>query len=388
MRLCEGVRCFASKSGQHLVNAVLDLSAVNDGLKRRGVRFKVEQVREGLWLRGTFRQIDGSSKRQRLSLALKATPQNLLEAESRCLDLARVIASEGHLPLTLPWEQAAPDPNEVVKAPTMLTVSQAVERLEADFWQGRIKTAAATRTWQRLKAETDRLPESATLSMDLLVAVGDQQEPGSRTRQESLKVFKRLAKLVGLEGTDRLDALRTTYEPSSRTIPTDEQLKTLLEAMDPNHRWAWPLWALVNFGCRPAEVFSLTLNGDKTAEVLTVKRKDRAPTWRTALQLKVSDLELERSVPWDVTAPDKYDSLEARRLNQNWGKWLNGKWSKGIAPGLQLYDIRHAWAVRSIRKNLNASLCARCMGHSLDTHSRTYHRWMSQNDIAAVAANL
>ena len=61
MRLHEGMRCFAGKSGQHLVNAVLDLGAVNDGLKRRGVRFKVEQVREGLWLRGTFRQMTAAA---------------------------------------------------------------------------------------------------------------------------------------------------------------------------------------------------------------------------------------------------------------------------------------------------------------------------------------
>ena len=79
----------------------------------------------------------------------------------------------------------------------MLTVGEALTRLEQDVCKNTIRTSATERTWSRLKAETDRLPQAATLTMDLLVAVGDQQTPGSRTRQESLKVFKRLAVLVG-----------------------------------------------------------------------------------------------------------------------------------------------------------------------------------------------
>ena len=74
--------------------------------------------------------------------------------------------------------------------------------------------------------------------MDLLVAVGEQQQPGSRTRPEFLKVAKRLAVLVGIEGTDRLDAIRTPYEPAERELPTEEQLVALLEAMPKGHQWS------------------------------------------------------------------------------------------------------------------------------------------------------
>jgi pyridoxine 5'-phosphate synthase PdxJ len=37
---------------------------------------------------------------------------------------------------------------------------------------------------------------------------------------------------------------------------------------------------------------------------------------------------------------------------------------------------------------LNASLAAKTMGHSLDVHHRTYHRWLEQQDVATVAATL
>jgi hypothetical protein len=53
----------------------------------------------------------------------------------------------------------------------------------------------------------------------------------SRSRLEACKVFKRLAKLAGLEDTDRLDAFRTPYEPGQREIPSESKLCELL------HTW-------------------------------------------------------------------------------------------------------------------------------------------------------
>ena len=53
-------------------------------------------------------------------------------------------------------------------------------------------------------------------------------------------------------------------------------------------------------------------------------------------------------------------------------------------PDVDLYDLRHAWALRSIRKNLNASLAAKTKSHSLDVHHRTYHRLLETADMAGV----
>ena len=102
-------------------------------------------------------------------------------------------------------------------------MGEAVTQLKQDFWKDKIRTSAAERTWSRLRTEKDQLPQAATLTMDLLVAVGDQQTPGSRTRQEPLKVFKRLADLMGVDGTERLDAIKTPYEPGVPEEPSDEK---------------------------------------------------------------------------------------------------------------------------------------------------------------------
>ena len=89
-----------------------------------------------------------------------------------------------------------------------------------------------------------------------------------------------------------------------------------------------------------------------------------------------------RSVPLNVNAPATYDSLETKRVTQSWGVWL-----KSNAPGLHLYDLCHAWAVRSIRQAVPTGLAAKTMVHDIAVHSRTYHRWLDKADVAAFIAS-
>ena len=118
--------------------------------------------------------------------------------------------------------------------------------------------------------------------------------------------------------------------------------------------------------------------------MLTSKRKGKLPTWRTALAQPVAgDAPGERSVPWDVTAPSKYNSAQAQLQCDRW----QGLLRRGVA-GAQLYDLRHAWGIRSISKLPSTSIVPKCMGHDIAVNHRTYHRWLDQADIAAVAAAL
>lgn len=73
--------------------------------------------------------------------------------------------------------------------------------------------------------------------------------------------------------------------------------------------------------------------------------------------------------------------MEAKRLTDHWAKWL-----KARAPGLRLYDLRHSWAIRSIRTNVPTGLAARCMGHDIAVHCSTYHHALQQSDVAAFMA--
>jgi integrase len=44
------------------------------------------------------------------------------------------------------------------------------------------------------------------------------------------------------------------------------------------------------------------------------------------------------------------------------------------------YDLRHAWAVRTIHIGLPDTVAARMMGHSVGIHNRTYHHWITRRD--------
>ena len=50
------------------------------------------------------------------------------------------------------------------------------------------------------------------------------------------------------------------------------------------------------------------------------------------------------------------------------------------AVGFSPYDLRHAWAVRTIHLGLPDTVAARMMGHSVAIHTRTYHHWITHRD--------
>ena len=360
------------------------VSKTSEALNARGIRGSMAVYRGGFYWRGVYTDANGKRAQRRVKLDVAANPGQLVTAESRVIELASAISKTGILPSPLPWVAPTVIPtNNNHRNP--VTVAAAVAMLEVDFWKGKDRSnSAALRTWQRLEAETRRLPQAATINTDLLIAVAETTKSNSRTRLEACKVFKRLGVLVALAGLERLDEIRTPYEPKERDLPSEPDLIELMNELPTGHKWSWPTWALITYGCRPAEVFSLKPKADGTAEVLTIKRKGMLPKRRTALALPLD----ERTEPEDkriclIGRPEEYDSLEAKRLTGSWGKWLVAR-----SDGIQLYDLRHCWAIRSIRRNLNASLAAKTMGHSLDVHHRTYHRWLEQQDVAAVAATL
>ena len=61
-----------------------------------------------------------------------------------------------------------------------------------------------------------------------------------------------------------------------------------------------------------------------------------------------------------------------------WRQWRSRSVFKAISdeltPVFDLYNLCHRWAMRSVETNINQSLCAQAMGHTLKEHEQTYHR--------------
>ena len=64
---------------------------------------------------------------------------------------------------------------------------------------------------------------------------------------------------------------------------------------------------------------------------------------------------------------------------QNVGRRVSEQFRRYNLP-LTPYDLRHAWAIRTIHIGLPDTVSARMMGHSVSIHTRTYHHWITRRD--------
>ena len=45
------------------------------------------------------------------------------------------------------------------------------------------------------------------------------------------------------------------------------------------------------------------------------------------------------------------------------------------------YNVRHAWAINSIKKGINIRLAARSLGHTVREHEETYLHWITEQEM-------
>ena len=364
------------------------IRSINKGLRAQKAGVTIQLRGKALNLRALLPSKDGGieNKQQRVLIGEKANSIGL----KRTYQLALQLAAEKKAGMFVwkNWIKSQKEENKIrVKASNK--AKDWVVKFEHHFWKGRINSAASQRTWQRVKAELNRIDLNKILSIDELVRIGEGLEPGSKRRHEFCKVAKRLAVFAELTETSKIDEIRTPYQPKTREFPDEEQLLELVQSLRDDPKWGWCTAALYIYGCRPSEVFSLQPKNDGTAKVLTIKQQKKIPSWRTALALPqelVEPLNLyEISKPLDYKIPKEYNSLEAKSWTDRWNKWLKKNCGH---QSLQLYDIRHAWAIRSIRMNLSTAAGAKSMGHEVNVHVKTYMSALSEADMAAVAASL
>ena len=267
-----------------------------------------------------------------------------------------------------------------------MTMGKAVRLFTESYWQGRGRTTSSEMTLERILNEFNRIPNGQVISLDLFKATVCSLPDNSRSRLECWKQYKRLAKLLRMD-TDEytVDAyFKSFYQmyntKNEKNPPTDVQLLEILDSCRWDEEFGWLTAAMAIYGCRPTEAFSLLpKKNSKAASVYTIKQKRGvAPELRTTVALMPEWVErydmhkVERFYSWNLPS---YDPRECKSRVEKWRKWFQRHYA------LSLYDLRHAWAIRSISMIKNPTLAAKCMGHSLAVHSRTYHRWMQADEV-------
>jgi integrase len=244
--------------------------------------------------------------------------------------------------------------------------------------------AAAYRPYLRRLAAHAADQRLGPLDADLLVEVLESYEISSRSRQQCGVALAALARHLQLElpgdWRDRA-AGYGLHLTRFRPLPTDSQILELVGQI-PNPRWRLAYGLMATYGLRNHEVFfcdgsALAPGADRVLRVLPTSKTGEHQVWPFQPEW-IDHFELER-LGRDPNALPQVN-LDLRRTTlQQVGRRVAEQFRRyglSITP----YDLRHAWAVRTIHIGLPDTVAARMMGHSVAIHTRTYHHWITRRD--------
>ncbi|MBD2088890.1 site-specific integrase [Microcoleus sp. FACHB-1515] len=334
------------------------IAQANGRLKSGRVGVRIEQIGEKLYLQATLPPRPTSRKtkphQQRISLGVGAHPAGVKLAENE----ARIVGAlldAGKFEWT-PYLKGKFKPAQ--------SVGEWVERFEAAH---RSKMAAVT--WRSDYQEVfNSLPIDRPLTVELLQKAIEATPENTRTRRRWCLTLGRLAKFAGLECDFKL--LQGSYSASRvdpRELPTDEQIVEWFGKIQ-NPAWRWVYGAIATYGLRNHEAFFLdaaALEQGGWMVRVTEGKTGSHDVWPCYPEW-VEQFDLRRKLLPDVNGADH--AAYGQRVTQYFSR---------ISLPFTALDLRHCWARRTLEFGLPVELAARQMGHSVEVHTNTYHRWLS-----------
>jgi integrase len=360
------------------------ITQINQRLKAARLGVQIECRSNQLNLRGTLPPRPGSQylrpTQQRLSLGLPATPAGLKAAEQE----AKIIAGQ-LLQKSFDWRQYLTYGEG--KRLNQMELAEQVQAFEHHFLAQphRLGNAASSKTtWSTAYAPYLRklLTIAQTHPKLTLIEVIYQAiaatDINSRSRQICCTALAAFAEFLALELPQDLKTLWGNYNNSQtqlRQLPSDPEIVAAWKLI-PNPAWQFVYGLMATYGLRNHEVFFCNYTdlsqGGKTLQVLpTTKTGSHEvwpfyPEWIEEFQLR------SHSLPKIAT------DLGQTTL-QRIGQRVTSQFRRYGIP-FSPYDLRHAWAVRTIHFGLPDTVAARMMGHSVTVHTRTYHQWITRRD--------
>jgi integrase len=363
------------------------ITQVNRRLKLARLGLQVERRGETLTLRGTLPPRPGSDRQhpyqQRIPLKLPANKEGLKLAEQE----AKVVAVR-LIEQSFTWQPY------LVERGLVLATAELTDKIaafEAHYWEQAIadpakRAASVQSTWQKayapyLRKLQDLCDRRPTLTLpEAIVATVKATPAHSRSRQVCCTALAAFAAFLGVSLPVNLKTFWGKYGTSRtqmRRLPSDEEIVTWFHKI-PNPAWQGVYGIMAVYGLRNHEVFfcdySALSGGDNDAaiEVLETTKTGAHDVWPFPPQW-IEEFSLR-----DLTLPNLEIDL-AKTTLQRIGQQVTLQFRRYGIP-FTPYDLRHAWAVRTILLGLPDTVAARMMGHSVAIHNRTYHRWITRRD--------
>ncbi len=361
------------------------IEQVNLRLKIAQMGVQIERRGQKLSLRGVFPPRPGSPRlkphQQRISLNLPATPAGLKQAEQQ----AKIVAGQ-LLQNIFSWRDYLP----VVGGGLLhqMDLAQKIQAFEQHFRsqpQRTEKLASTQTTWEKSYAPYLRKLEAIAQSRsqlslpEAIYATVQSTRANSRSRQICCTALSALATFLELELPTDLKSYWGTYNSSRtqmRNLPSDQDIITAYHQI-PNPTWQFVYGMMATYGLRNHEVFfcdyTPLLQGSAVSiEVLSTTKTGNHEVWPFYPEW------VEQFGLRDIRLPPIKIDLSQTTL-QRIGQQVSSQFRRYQLP-FAPYDLRHAWAVRTIHFGLSDTVAARMMGHSVAIHTRTYHRWITRRD--------
>lgn len=335
------------------------IAQANGRLKAYRVGCSIQQMGEKLYLVATLPPRPDSSKtkpfQQRIALGVGAHPRGVQLAEQEARKVGSLLDCG-----EFDWQPYLKDWGKLPQS-----VSDWVSRFEAEF-----KPTVAAITWETDYEQVfNSLDARAALTVECLRDAILKTEANSRSRRRWCLALGRLAKFAGLECDFK--PLRGNYSASQvdpRNLPTDEQIADCFYRIK-NPGWRWVYGMIATYGLRNHEVFFLNTErleqGGYLIEVLEGKT-DQHMVWACYPEW-VDDFGLRTKHLPNVTGKEHAD----------YGARVTHYFADRLQLPFTALDLRHRWAVRTLEFGLPVELAAKQMGHSVDVHTNTYHRWIT-----------
>jgi integrase len=335
------------------INARLELGAVPVRVYLKG--------KNALVLQATLPKKSGQGEGRKqycLSLGIAANSDGLKRIEAEAQRLGSLMTL-GRFSWSLYMDEVEP---EVGKEPR--AIAEWIEAFKIHHAQ---RYKIQERTWHdSWQVTLGKLPQQCELNEAAILAVIEQTEPHTRIRELTVQRLQALIRFMDFPLD--LKPYQGDYNQQSlqpRELPSDELIMEWRDKI-PNKGWRDVFGLIATFGIRPHEAFFCRFVDEYKLEVMngkTCRRIARAihPDW-------VQEWSLQSFVLPNVKG----------RVFRDYGQRCSLQFRRYKVPFVP-YDLRHAWAIRAtVVKRLPYSVSAKAMGHSIQVHTNTYHRWISE----------
>ena len=371
------------------MNIIHEINVINRKFLIKGSKLKIEKRGGKLNIRGSLPSKENKNiqKVQRISLGIDADNNGLEEAEKK-LQLINLQLELDQFEWSN-WITSSIQQGNKTYDFFLKKISEFEKNFFKEFKNDHLNSARKSNWNSSYKPYIKRMisiyqkSDNKDINHIFLKTLKSYKDE-SRSRKQcgtSLNVFADFLKLSLPSEWKSLSRGYGIKKASFRNLPDDYLIEEIWKKI-PNKSWQYVFGLMATYGLRNHEVFfcdlsSLKNNGDKILRILPTTKTGEHQAW--PFHPKWVELFGLSSLGKDPTLLPKINKDLRETTLQNIGKRITDQFNR-YSINIRPYDLRHAWAVRTIFYDLPDTVAARMMGHSVSLHTQTYHHWITKRD--------